>query len=56
MNTTAAKCPRANCDADTASQQGFGHCLHCGHHIGATNPTDWTKAVRAKCSKCRRNW
>ena len=33
-----------------------GRCVHCGTIIEEFSAKEWTKAVRAPCPSCKRNW
>ena len=54
--SASSRRPGRNCEADTTGETHFGHCIHCGHHIGARTDREWTAAVRARCPSCNRPW
>ena len=52
----SSACVRLSCNADTSGQAHYGHCLHCGAHIGAQSAGEWAGAVKAPCPQCGRAW
>ena len=41
---------------DVQNQRAWGHCLHCGRHIGAVTWGAWAKVVKTPCPGCGRAW
>ena len=52
----ASTCVKTVCNADTTGKTHYGHCLHCGTHIGARSAGEWAAAVKAPCPQCGRVW
>ena len=44
------------CGEETTGQVSFGHCLHCGAHVGARTRGEWSRLVKAPCPRCGRPW
>ena len=49
-------CPRQNCDIDVTDHRHYGHCMHCGHHIGSRTSKSWSALVKRPCPRCGRPW
>lgn len=49
-------CSNGSCGAETAGQRHYGHCVHCGHHIGAQTSKAWSRKVKQPCPHCGRPW
>ena len=49
-------CQTRDCDADTTGQRHYGHCVHCGQHVGGRTAKQWHVLVRRPCPECGRPW
>ena len=47
-------CIRRSCNADATGQAHYGHCLHCGAHIGARAAGEWAVTMKSPCPQCGR--